>query len=70
MTPLTLTPLLTWLFMTLKVNKLGVPAGTSEFHVFDIECPLPLPRQHQIIEAGARVRVVVSDYTEGEKVTF
>ena len=62
MTSLTLTPLLTWLFMTLKVNKLGVPAGTSEFHVFDIECALTIPRQHQIIKAGVRFRVRVSDF--------
>ena len=45
-----------------KVNKLGVPAGTLEFHIFDIECPLTLPRQHQIIKAGVRLRVRVSDY--------
>ena len=57
--------------MMFKVNNRGVPAGTGEFHVFNIECTLTLAHQHQIIKAGIRVRGV-SDYTEvqDEKVTY
>ena len=45
-------------FYDVKVRERAEPAGTAEFHVFNMVCALTLNHQHQIIKAWVRVRGV------------